>query len=75
MLAPGLHAICGCGRTGSPPICDASHGAHGGPVIHRVEGPHQNVAWCTCGGSGKLPYCDGSHTRQWPEFREAAGET
>lgn len=73
LLAPGVHALCACGKSGTPPLCDASHGPEGGPVLHEVKGTHENVAWCTCGDSLRLPYCDGSHTRRWPEFHAKGG--
>lgn len=60
-LAAGTHAICACGGTATPPLCDGSHrGTDVRPAIVTLDGPLR-YAWCRCRQSATLPACDGTH--------------
>ena len=60
-LPAGLHAICRCGKTDTPPFCDGHHrGTAVTPLVLEVAEP-MRYAWCVCRHSGRLPACDGTH--------------
>lgn len=54
-------AVCSCGKTSTPPLCDGSHkGSEDKP--HLVKYDKDKTLWvCGCGKSGVRPFCDGSH--------------
>ncbi len=60
-LDAGTHAVCACGRTATPPLCDGSHrGTDARPTMLTLDAPLR-YAWCRCGRSAKHPTCDGTH--------------
>lgn len=56
-------AICRCGKTSVPPMCDGSHkGSEFTPELLKYD--KDKTLWvCGCGKSGAKPFCDGTHKK------------
>ncbi|NGZ29259.1 MAG: CDGSH iron-sulfur domain-containing protein [Magnetococcales bacterium] len=59
-LPAGQHAICSCGESLEPPLCDKSGGRSCKSQTLTLDTPRM-VAVCACGKSKTMPTCDGSH--------------
>jgi len=55
--------LCQCGKTASPPYCDASHQGTGISPLAFTPESDGNIHICGCGKTGTAPLCDGSHNR------------
>jgi CDGSH iron-sulfur domain-containing protein 3 len=58
-------AICKCGETSTPPLCDGTHKKNTSgikPFIQKSE-KDEDLFVCGCGGSQNKPFCDGTHNR------------
>lgn len=62
---------CGCGKTGTKPLCDKSGDCS--LAIEYQSILNEDVYFCSCLQSARKPFCDGSHAALLREYHKLTG--